>query len=64
MCDITNAVGEMEYALRRFAAALLMLLIQIKSPDLIRSEGRPARSMRRRICVSHDPSQIQKGIPT
>ena len=34
---------------------------KIKSPGLIYSEGRPARSMRRRFCVSHEPSQNQKG---
>jgi len=63
MCDLANAASGVIDAVKICSGVASCCRFKIKSPGLIRSEGRPAGSMRRRVRVSHAPSKIQhRGI--
>jgi len=60
--DFTNAASGMIGAVKLCSSVASFCRFKIKSPGLIRSEGRfPQEPMRKRVSVSHALSKIQKG---
>jgi len=62
MCDFASAASGVVGAVKLCSSVASFCRFKIKSPGLIRSEGRfPQEPMRRRVSVSHTLSKIQKG---